>query len=119
RCLGSTAEKVRTSDRHEREDQHAIADVPEEIAEPEARREQSPEQRVAPSLWIGAVARAADRERREHRSCKHIEPVEVDHNSSPSLSGGGGSAEGWWSGWAPTPPPRCARSPSPSKHKEE
>ena len=73
------------------EHQHAVADVAEQIAEPEADREQAPEGRVAPALGVGRVARAADREGGEHRAGEHIEPVR-SIIAAPSAAGGRAAA---------------------------
>ena len=71
---------------NQRQHQNAIAEIADEVAEPEADREQPPEQSIAQAPGVAAVERAADREGREHRARQAVEPVEVDHcRALPSL----------------------------------
>src|SRR4051812_4219987 len=70
---------MRTGERHEGEDQHAIADVAKQIAKPEASAEQSPECRVAPAFRIAPIACAAERKGGEYSAGEDIEPMDVDH----------------------------------------
>src|SRR6478672_8212306 len=79
---------MRPGDRDQCENKYAIADIAKEIAEPEADRDQSPEDGVAPALWIGGVARAADRKAAKGRAGERVNPVNVDHASGPPLSRG-------------------------------
>src|SRR6266446_6096136 len=74
---------MHAGDRNQGEDQYPVADVAEEVAEPEAHGEQPPEGRIAPALAISGVARAADREAREGGTGEDIKPVEVDHDLCP------------------------------------
>ena len=58
----------------QRHHQQSIADIAEEISEPEADGKQAPEGRIAPTLAIGDVKRAADRETGKGRARKRMNP---------------------------------------------
>ena len=70
---------MRAGNRDQRQDQHSIAEVPEAVAEPEARRQQPPEGGIGEPPGIGPVADAGDREGREYRAGEDVKPVQVDH----------------------------------------
>src|SRR5438270_5332550 len=86
---------MRSRNRHQRQHQHAIAEIAQEIPEPETDRQQAPERRIAPALRVRLVARAADRETRKHRAGENVEPVEIDHLRRPSLRSSSNSRVPW------------------------
>src|SRR6476646_2772039 len=84
RFLGAAADHIKTGNPHQRQNQQAIIDVAEQIAEPEAGGEQSPKRGIAPALAVGFIAHTAKCEARKHCPCQGIEPVKVDHFSRSS-----------------------------------
>src|SRR5689334_7034185 len=70
---------MRACDSDQREHEDAVGDVAEEIAEPEADREQRPERHVAPALGIAGAAGTSEGEGCKRPAGEDVEPVDVNH----------------------------------------
>src|SRR6185312_2595778 len=81
RFTGASAERVNAGKRDQRQHQHPVSDVPEQVAEPEADGEEGPESGFAPALRVGSVTDAGHGEAGEDEAGKGVNPVDVDHRA--------------------------------------
>ena len=91
----AAAEQMSTGYGHESKDQHAVAKVAQQVAEPETDRHQRPEERSSKPLWVARIASASDREADENGTGEDVEPVQVDHRRLRSFRSRSRSRAPW------------------------
>lgn len=85
-AAGHAPDLAGASNRDEREDEQAVAEVAEMISSEHRQREQAPEGGIAEALRIAAVGQAERREGREGEAREEIDEAERDHAPAPRFA---------------------------------